>query len=226
MSVSRAVSQPPLGAEAQQPQHAQAQPQAHSQHRAPLTSRQRLLLIADSALSPEDALSMTDEAFDFSFFQTHGIESTHIRAARLNPAQLKSRGVRSASDLRALAFNALDLVDASWCASAIAAFGSDEVVSAFVLSANDAVAISGTGAMHQLGLDVPTLLLLCTGHPTEALGVLKLAQPRSHAIRNVPPATLLDCQIGAKALRELGFQAEDVAMHTRATAQQLEQLGF
>ena len=158
MSVSRSASQSSPSAETHH-------------HRALLTSRQRLLLIADSALSPEEALSMTDEAFDFAFFQTHGIGSAHIRAAKLNPAQLKSRGVSSARDLRALDFNSLDLVDASWCASAIAAFGSDEIVSAFVLNANDAVAVSGTAAMHQLGLDVPTLLLLCTGCPAEALGV-------------------------------------------------------
>jgi hypothetical protein len=55
---------------------------------------------------------------------------------------------------------------------------------------------------------------------------LKLARPRSHAIRNVPPATLIDCRIGAKALRELGFDIESVVAHTRATTQQLELLGF
>ena len=112
------------------------------------------------------------------------------------------------------------------CASCIAAHGVDEVVNEFLITANDAVAISGTGAVHQLGLDVPTLLLLCAGAPVEAASVLTLAQPRSQCLRGVPPATLLDCGVRAKALRELGFEAHDVAACTRASVEQLEALGF
>ena len=194
--------------------------------RGALTPRQRLALIADSALTSDEALAMEDTAFDFAFFQANGIQAPHIRAARLNPVQLKARGVKGARDLRALDFNALDLTEASWCASAISSFGADDVIAEFVLTANDAVAISGTGAVHQLGLDVPTLLLLCAGAPTEAASVLALAQPRSQCLRAVPPATLLDAGVRARTLRELGFEAHDVCAHTHATAAQLEALGF
>ena len=169
---------------------------------------------------------MEDTAFDFAFLQANGIQAPHIRAAKLNPAQLKARGVKGARDLRALDFNALDLTDASWCASAISSFGADDVIAEFVLTANDAVAISGTGAVHQLGLDVATLLLLCAGSPREAESVLTLAQPRSQCLRGVPPATLVDAGVDARALRKLGFDAHDVCTHTHATAAQLEQLGF
>ena len=41
-------------------------------------------------------------------------EASGIRAAN-SRVQLKARGVRNARSLRALGFNALDLVDASWC---------------------------------------------------------------------------------------------------------------
>lgn len=203
-----------------------ADPPDGGPRRGALTPRQRLALIADSALAPQEALTMDDAAFDFAFLQAHGIEAKHVRAARLNPMQLKSRGVRAARDLRALDFNALDLTDPSWCASAIAAFGATDVTNEFILTSNDAVAVSGTGAVHQLGLDVPTLLLLCAGAPVEAASVLALAQPRSQCLRGVPPATLLDCGVRAKALRELGFEAHDVTAHTRASVDQLEALGF
>jgi len=205
---------------------APADPADGAPRRGALLPRQRLALIADAALDPQEALAMDDGAFDFAFLQTHGIGAKHVRAARLNPMQLRSRGVTNARDLRALDFNSLDLTDPSWCASAIAAFGAADVTNEFILTPNDAVAISGTCAVHQLGLDVATLLLLCAGARREAESVLALAQPRSQCLRGVPPATLIDAGVGAAALRDLGFGANEVATLTRATVVQLEALGF
>jgi len=194
--------------------------------RAPLTRRQRVALVHASGLSLDEAMGMDDTAFDFGFFEANNVQAGGIRAAKLTPVQLKARGVTNARSLRALGFNALDLVDASWCASAISAFGADEVIAEFVLTSNDAVAVAGTGATHQLGLDVATLLLLCSGAPRQASSVLQLTQPRSQCLRGVAPATLADAGLRAEHLRALGLDAAAVAAQTRASSEQLAELGF
>ena len=194
--------------------------------RAHLTRRQRIALVHASGMSTDEVLNMEDAGFDLPFFQANNVKAESFRAAGLTPIQLKARGVGDAQTLRALEFNALDLVDSSWCASAISAFGADRVVAEFVLTSQDAVVLAGTGAMHQLGLDIATLLLLCSGVPRAANAVLQLAQPRSQCLQGVAPATLSDAGIRAEHLRALGLDAAAVARQTRASAEQLNELGF
>ena len=191
-----------------------------------LTRRQRLALAAETSLSAEDALAMADEEFTMAFFQAHSVRAPHLRVAKLNPLQLKARGVARARDLRALEFNALDLSDPAFCASCIAAHGVDEVVNEFLITANDAVAVAGTAAVHQLKIGTGLLLLLCAGAPVEAASVLKLSLPRGECLRGVAAATLIDCGLRAQHLLAAGYSVEAVVAQTCATAQQLEQLGF
>ena len=194
--------------------------------RAPLTRRQRIALLHTSGVPTDEGLNMDDAGFDLAFFQANNVKAESFRAAGMLPIQLKARGVEDAQTLRALEFNALDLVDSSWCASAISAFGAERVVAEFVLTSQDAVVLAGTGAMHQLGLDIATLLLLCSGVPRAANAVLQLAQPRSQCLQGVAPATLSDAGIRAEHLRALGLDAAAVARQTRASAEQLNELGF
>jgi hypothetical protein len=150
-----------------------------------LTRRQRLALTAETSLSAEAVLAMPDEEFTMTFFQSHNVRAPHLRVGRLNPLQLKARGVAHARDLRALEFNALDLGDPAFCASCIAAYGVDAVVNEFLITANDAVAISGTAAVHQLRVGTGMLLLLCAGAPVEAASVLKLSLPRGECLHGI-----------------------------------------
>ena len=152
-----------------------------------LTRRQRLALASETQLSAGAVMAMADEEFTMAFFQAHGVRASHLRVAKLNPLQLKARGVASARDLRALEFNALDLGDPAFCASCIAAHGVDEVVSEFLITANDAVAVAGTAAVHQLKIGTGLLLLLRAGAPVEAASVLKLSLPRGEACAALPP---------------------------------------
>lgn len=194
--------------------------------RAHLTRRQRIALVHTSGISLEESLNMDDAGFDLTFFQSNNVKAESFRAAGVTPIQLKARGVKDAQTLRALDFSALDLVDPTWCASAISAFGADNIVAEFVLTPHDAVVLAGTGSMHQLGLDVATLLLLCSGAPRAANAILQLAQPRSQCLQGVAPATLCDAGIRAEHLRALGLDATAVARQTRASAEQLNELGF
>jgi hypothetical protein len=191
-----------------------------------LTRRQRLALASETPLSADAVMAMADEEFTMAFFQAHGVRASHLRVAKLNPLQLKARGVASARDLRALEFNALDLGDPAFCASCIAAHGVDEVVNEFLITANDAVAVAGTAAVHQLNIGTGLLLLLCAGAPVEAASVLKLSLPRGECLRGVAAATLIDCGLRVHHLRAAGYSTEAVVAQTCATAQQLEQLGF
>ena len=197
-----------------------------SQTTSKLTQRQRLTIVAGTSVSMEAAASMEDGAFDYAFFQKSGIASRNLKVAGLNATQLKERGVNTALDMRSLGFSSIDLVNASFCASCVSAFGADDVVAQFVHDASDAVLLAGSSAVHALGLDVCTLLMLCVGQSKQAHAVLQQTPPRGGALYNVPPDVLLDAGLRAKQLVELGYSRESVARQTRASAQDLAKLEF
>ena len=193
---------------------------------AELTRRQRLGLLVGTSLSADEVLKKQDSDFDFSFFLAHGIRAPLLKALKISPTQLKSRGVKTARDLHSLEYNALDLVDGAFCASCVSAFGAEEVLTEFLVTPNDAVTLAGTSAMVQLGLDVPTLLVLCAGQPTLAAEALGRCAPRGARLTGVAPTTLLDTGLRSQQLHALGYGPEAVAAQTRATAIDLEKLGF
>lgn len=191
-----------------------------------LSLKQRIALVADTSVPLDLAASMENEAFNFVFFQANGIRSKNLNVAKVTPSMLKARGAGSARDLRMLEFDALHLNDAGFCAGCIAAFGADDIVREFLITPSDAVAAAGSPAVHQLGLDVGTLLVLCAGAPIEAAAVLSQSLPRGCALKGVAPVTLLDTGLRAQVLHSLGYGPESIREQTRCTTAELEKLGF
>ena len=191
-----------------------------------ITKRQRLALTAGTSVPLGTALDMADEDFNMAFFSAHNVRAPQIRVAKLNAVQLKSRGVTTARELRALDFRALDLVDPAFCASCVAAYGSNAIVNEFLVTASDAVTLAGTAAVHQLRLDAGSLLILCAGHRVEATSVITMSAPHGRCLAGVAADILLDCQLRAGALIAAGFTAQTVAQQTRATPDQLREMGF
>ena len=191
-----------------------------------LTLRQRMTLVYGTSLSNQAAAEMEDGAFDYAFFQRHGIRSRNIKVAGINPTQLKARGVSSALELRSLGFGTLDLVDGAFCASCVSAFGAKDLVSAFLAETSDAVTLAGSPAIFQLDLDVATLLMVCAGAPSQAAAVLAQSHPYGACLTGVAPETLLDSGLRAKQLKEMGFTEECVRRQTRATTEQMKKLQF
>ena len=191
-----------------------------------LTQRQRLALVIGTPLTAETALSRPDDGFDYEFFLSNNVRAPLLKAAKISPMQLKARGVRTARDFHALGFHTLDLVDGSFCAECISAYGADELLAEFLVSPSDAVVLAGTSAVHQLGIDVATLLVLCGGDPGPAHEVLAQTVPRSTALVGVAPETLIETRLNARQLTQLGFSRELLARQTCASADELRLLGF
>ena len=190
-----------------------------------LTPRQRLALTA-GVLNPQTALATPDGEIDFVFLCKKKFPIENLRASKLLPLQLKERGVERALHLRELGFDALDLTEAAFCASAIAAFGASEVKQAFLINASDAVAVAGTVAALQLGVETSKLLELTAGSPTQAKAVLQQLAPRGGALVDVPASVLLDAGLRAPALCELGYHCNSIRDQCGATEKELRSLGF
>ena len=201
------------------------QTEKHSAARL-LTPRQRFSMIVGTGLDSQRVVGMQDSEIDYDFMLSNGITAPLLKAAKILPVQLKARGVSTPSVFHSLEFSTLDLVDGAFCASCVAAYGADDLLDEFFRTAKDAVVLAGSPAMSQLGLDVGTMLLLCSGQPELAVEVIKQMQPRAACLAGVAPATLLETGIRAKALRQLGFDAHEVCEQTKASVSDLEKLGF
>jgi hypothetical protein len=191
-----------------------------------LTPRQRLAMAIGSGIQPQQVLEMNDSDIHYDFFLSNGITAPLLKAAKILPVQLKVRGVKTPSHFRALEFSTLDLVDGAFCASCVAAYGAEDLLGEFLQTAKDAVVLAGSPAMSQLNLDLGTLLVLCCGEPESAADVIEQTPPRGGCLMGVAPATLLDTGIRAKALRQLGFDAQKVCEQTQANVADLDKLGF
>lgn len=191
-----------------------------------LTPRQRLAMTIGSGIQPPQILEMNDSDIHYEFLLSNGITAPLLKAAKILPVQLKARGVKTPSEFRALDFSTLDLVDGAFCASCVAAYGAEDLLGEFLQTAKDAVVLAGSPAIGQLNLDLGTLLVLCYGEPEFAADVIEQTQPRGESLVGVAPATLLDTGIRAKALRQLGFDAQKVCEQTQASVADLDKLGF
>ena len=199
------------------------QPEMH--HSGALTIRQRLAL-TNGVVDVASALAMNDTEVDVLFLRRKRVPTTQIRSARLSPLDLKHRGVASAVGLRELGFDALDLTDAGFCASAVSAFGGEDVKRSFLLDSGDAVAVAGSVAAFQLTVPTSKLLELCAGAPSQARAVLQQCEPRGGALQGVSANTLLDTGLRAAVLCELGYFSNNVRDQTGATRGELSLLGF
>lgn len=190
-----------------------------------LTTRQRLALTKNNT-DPASALAMADSELDAIFLRRKRVPTAQLRAARVSPLELKQRGLESAVQLRELGYDALDLVDAAFCSSAVAAFGVEAVRTAFLLDAGDAVAVAGSVAMFQLSVSMVRLIELCAGAPAQAKAVLQQSEPRGGALQGVTANALLDTGLRAATLCDLGYYFPNVRDQTNATPEELRLLGF
>jgi hypothetical protein len=190
-----------------------------------ITPRQRLA-IGRKIMVPENVLSMDPAELNMQFFKENGIPGTNLRLAGLMPRELKTLGATDATELRTLGYDALDLSESAFCSSCIAAFGSENVTSAFLLCPGDAVAIAGSTAVIQLGITVSRLLEACSGAPVQAKAVLQQVEPRGGALTGVPAWVLLDSGIRAKALCSVGYHSNAILSQTGCTQTEITQLGF
>ena len=195
-----------------------------------LSTRQRLALVIGTGLAAGDLVAMDDGDFTYDFFLDNGVKAPLLKAANILPVQLKARGATTPSLFRSLGFSSLDLVEATFCAQCVAAYGAPELLKEFVVTANDAVILAGSPAADQLGLDPGTMLVLCCGEPDLAGEVLtELRTRRAGAVVSlaaVAPLTILDTGLRARRLRELGYTPELLVAQTKATAGDLAKLGF
>lgn len=191
-----------------------------------LTTRQRLALVVGGSLSPQEVLSAEDAALDFAYFVKHKISSEALGSVEIGPLQLKQRGAAEPSQLRELGYETLDLCDDAFCAEAVAAFGADALVEEFFATPNDALVLAGTSAVDQLGLDIGTLLCMCDGDFGLAYQVMLQCKPRGQCLTGVAPLTLLESGLRKSQLVSLGYVRASVAEQTRASEDELVELGF
>jgi hypothetical protein len=193
-------------------------------HKNPLTQRQRIALFR-GVLNARESLQIPDDEITFAMFIQKGITASNLRVAGLDCRRLKEMGVE-VHGLRELGYDALDLTDAAFCSSAVAAFGVDAIVAAFLIESGDAVAIAGSLATFHLKLGVSRLLEACAGSPEQAKAVLQQSEPRGGALSGVAAEIVLDSGLRSSALLNLGYNAVSLREQLNATTNQLEALGF
>lgn len=198
---------------------------AQQQQTPKLCQRQRIALF-HGILRPEQAMELNDEDITSDTLNAHGVKARNIRCAKLDALALKSIGFGSAVELRALEFDALDLVNPAFCSSAVAAFGAGDVTRSFLVSAGDAVSLAGSVAIHHLQLTTETLLRNCAGSPEEAKAVLQQTDPHGGALSGVSPVVLLDTGLRAATLCNLGYHLDNIVRQTSASNEQAQKLGF
>jgi hypothetical protein len=190
-----------------------------------LSARQKLTLFHGTGVTASEALSLDDENVTFDFMIRNGVKPVNITAAGVRVTTLKRHGVAEASQLRRLGFDALHLVDPEWCADASAAYGASNVISAFLVSPHDAVALSGSEAVKTLNITVDALLEACAGAPLEAVSVLKQVTD-THPLKGVRSIVLLDTGMRSQQLKQLGYGLLTLKELDGATTEQIRKLGF
>lgn len=190
-----------------------------------LSTKQRLCLFHGSDVKAESALAMNSSEITYQVLLQHRIKARNIAVAGIGPSRLLSMGVENASQMRALGFDALYLADPRFASEANFSFGSHAVKEAYLQSASDAVAISGTDAMDVLGVSTDDLMSACAGAPIEAQAVLQQL-PLGTSLQGVSAVTVLDTGLRKAALVELGYSLTSIVKQTNANAAELAKLGY
>ena len=190
-----------------------------------MSTKQILCLVHGSGVGAEEALGMEPSQFTISFLKSNQIPAQNISAADLGPCALKDMGLKTAQELIDLGFDALYLNDRKFASEANLCFGSKEVIDAFLVSAQDAVSISGSDSMEILDVRTVDLLRACAGAATEACAVLQQL-PVGRALDGVPASILLDTGLRKATLMALGYSLPSVVAQTSANASELSKLGF
>jgi len=190
-----------------------------------LDTRARLALFHGTSVSAEQALCCDDEGINYEAMLAAGVKSVNILTAKMGPMALRKRGFDAPSKLRTFGFDALHLCDPTWCNEALMAYGSEAIVSAFLVSAADAVAIAGSESMTMLNVTTSDLIDRCAGFPGEAQSVLTQL-PHGASLGGVAPLKLLDAGLRVNALKACGYGLSNLVSQTGAEARDLSKLGF
>ena len=188
-------------------------------------NRRRLSLFSGTRVDTLAAIALPEGEVTFDLLVSSGVVAENILAAEIGPVALKTLGAQTAQDLRKLQFNAIHLCSVDFANEACLAFGSVEVVEAFLVSSRDAVCVAGTAAAQLLHVSVQSLLALCVCSPHEAKAVLEQL-PQEQGLLNVSAQVVIGCGLRAEALRKLGYGIQEVATQTGATGAELSTMGF
>jgi len=168
---------------------------------------------------------MEESEITYDLLMRSGVKAINLLVASYGPTALKTHGVESADQLRQLGFDALHLCDPDFCNEASMAYGASAVVKAFLASAQDAVAIAGSEAMHILNLAPKQLLEHCAGFPGEALAVLEQL-PQGVSLHGVSCRTVLDSGLRANSLVRCGYGLMAVVTQLSPMGSELQKLGY
>lgn len=190
-----------------------------------IAPRSRLALFSGTQVSASEAFALEDDQINHDSMLKAGVKAINMIVANMGPMTLHKRGFDEPGQLRNFGFDAGHLCDPSWCNEACMAYGRDALVSAFVVSAADAVAVAGSEAMTLLNITPSELLERCAGFPGEAQAVLQQL-PQGISLRDVMPRVLLDSGLRVNALKACGYGLQGVVDQTGADARDLTKLGF
>lgn len=191
-----------------------------------LKERARLALFHCTSMLPAEALAAKDDEIDFNMMLCHGVKPPNILAARVGAMALQKRGFDTPLRFRQLGFDAGHLAaDAAFTNELSLVHGRDATVSAFVVTASDAVAVTGTEAQSILGLTPTDLLMRCAGFPSEAGCVLEQL-PHGVSLRGVLPIVVLDAGLRVHQLKACGYSLAQVVEQTGANGRELTKFGF
>lgn len=187
--------------------------------------RCRIAVFHGTPVNAVRACELDEQEIVFDTFMRNGVKATNLIVAGLGPVALKQRGVEHATGLRLLGYDALHLCDPDLCNEASMAYGARSVVSAFLVSARDAVCIAGSEAQHILGINTTQLLEHCAGCPSEALAVMEQL-PQGVSLEGVPCVVLLDAGLRADTLKAAGYGLASVIGQVGPTGVELAKLGY
>mgnify|MGYP001370862020 CR=1 FL=1 len=190
-----------------------------------LSVKQRLTLFHNTSLTAEQALSLPEGEITIDALLKNGVKAINIAASGIRFVQLKEMGANDASQLRRLGFDALHLVDPVLCGEASAAFGAKAIIETFLVTPQDAVALSGSEAVQLLNLSMNQLLEACAGSPTEAAAVLQQSTSKN-VLEGVDANVLLDTGLRAPQLKQVGLNLVSVSHLVNATRATTIKLGF
>lgn len=189
-----------------------------------LSRKQLAILCYDDPMRKSELVA--DAEVDFSWVRSRGITAERLEAAGLGPIFLYQRGAGVIEDLVAIGYTSLHIaVIQRVCNEAILVFGAEAVRRTFVCTSVDAMHIAGTLAQTQMQLHNKDLLRLCKDDSSMALSVI-CQLPKQNALVGVQFQDILDCQLTAETLMQVGFESKTVRMQLNIQSPELFRLGF
>lgn len=185
-----------------------------------ISAKRRLALVAGTKVTPKAVLDMPDADINYGFLLDNQIPVSNIRVGGFTPAMLRERGATDAQAFRALGFDALHLINNAFLEDAVSVYGHSDLVSTFLQTPYDAVALANATVMQILSLTTNRLMEECAGFPTEAVAVLH----QIDSIAGLSITTLLDTGIRGPQLSALGYGYHHVQSTTGADSRQMVKL--